>query len=109
MLKNPLLRVLLVLANVVGAAPLAHADYPDRPVKLIMPYAAGAGAVVPGYDAPAWMGLVVANGTPEPVVAKLEVAPLDRQAFGTKMARPGGVGKHAEGCGADAAVGRHCV
>ena len=109
MLKNPLLRVLLVLANVVGAAPLAHADYPDRPGKLIMPDAAGAGAMVPGYDTPAWMGLVVANGTPEPVVAKLEVAPLDRQAFGTKMVRPGGVGKHAEGCGADAAVSRHCV
>ncbi len=66
------------------------------------------GELVPGYDAPAWMGLVVAQGTPEPVVAKLEgavmdvftdlaikielakagieVAPLDRKAFGAKMA-----------------------
>ena len=45
MLKSPLLRVLLVVACVAGAVPLAHADYPDRPVKLIMPYAAGAGAM----------------------------------------------------------------
>lgn len=66
------------------------------------------GEIVPGYDAPAWMGLVVAQGTPEAVVAKLEsaamevlndpstkselsnagieVAPLDRKAFGAKMA-----------------------
>ena len=131
MLKNPLLRVLLVLANVVGAAPLAHADCPDRPIKLIMPYATGAGAIVPGYDAPAWMGLAVAHGTPEPAVAKLEsavmdvfsdpttkielskagieIAPLGRHAFGTKMARPEGAGKHAEGFRADAAVSRHCV
>ena len=66
------------------------------------------GEMVAGYDAPAWMGLVVAQGTPEPAVAKLEgiamevfrdpstkselakagieVAPLDRKAFGAKMA-----------------------
>ena len=66
------------------------------------------GEMVAGYDAPAWMGLVVAQGTPEPAVAKregiamevfrdpstkselakagIEVAPLDRKAFGAKMA-----------------------
>ena len=66
------------------------------------------GESIPGYDGPAWLGLVVAQGTPEPIVAKLEAAamevfsdpqtkaelgrfgieinPLDRKAFGAKMA-----------------------
>lgn len=65
------------------------------------------GEFFPGYDALAWLGLVVPSGTPEPVVAKLEgatleafrdpgtktslgnagieVQPLDRKAFAAKM------------------------
>lgn len=35
------------------------------------------GEVIPGYDAPAWVGLVVAQGTPEPIVAKLESTALE--------------------------------
>lgn len=33
-----------------------------------------AGEAVPGYDAPAWLGLAVTSGTPEAIVAKLEAA-----------------------------------
>ena len=34
------------------------------------------GELFPGFDVPAWFGLVVAQGTPEPVIAKLEAAAL---------------------------------
>ncbi len=75
---------------------------------LTAPDVPAIGEVIPGYNAPAWLGLVVARGTPEPIVVKLEAAaleafrdpttkatlakagievvPLGRQAFGEKMA-----------------------
>ena len=45
MQKGLLLQALLAAACIAGVASPACADYPDRPIKLIMPYAAGAGAM----------------------------------------------------------------
>ena len=69
MLDSPLLRGLLAAACVVGIASQAHADYPDHPIKLIMPYAAGAGAM----DLPARLmadKLTARMGTPVIVVSQ---------------------------------------
>jgi len=75
----------------------------------IAPDVPAVGELIPGFDVPAWLGIVVAAGTPEPIVAKLEAAslaafsdpelkaalgkagidvtPMGRTAFTTKMAR----------------------
>ena len=45
MLKTPLLHALLAATCIAGLASPVHAYYPDRPIKLIMPYAAGACAM----------------------------------------------------------------
>ncbi|MFM9998789.1 MAG: tripartite tricarboxylate transporter substrate binding protein, partial [Burkholderiaceae bacterium] len=45
MLRSVLLRAALAASCMLGLASPVQADYPDRPVKLIMPYAAGAGAM----------------------------------------------------------------
>lgn len=104
----------VVSGGVTGGLPLVK----DGRLRLIatatatrsqtVPDVPAIGETIPGYDAPAWLGLVVARGTPEPVVARLEAAamgafadpdlkavlapagievtPLDRKAFGAKMA-----------------------
>lgn len=103
-----------VAGGITGGLPLVK----DGRLRLIatatatrsqtVPDVPAVGELMPGYDAPAWLGLVVAQGTPEPVVARLEAAaleafrdpatkaalapagievtPLDRKSFGAKMA-----------------------
>lgn len=105
----------VVSGGITGGLPLVK----DGRLRLIatatatrsqtVPDVPAIGEVIPGYDAPAWLGLVVAAGTPEPIVAKLEaaildslkdpaltqqlgragidVAPLPRAAFATKLTR----------------------
>lgn len=75
-------RIQVVFAGVTGGLPLAK----EGRVKLLatatrqrsklLPDVPAVGEVIPGYDAPAWFGLVVAKGTPQPIVAKLEAAAL---------------------------------
>ena len=104
----------LVSGGITGGLPLVK----DGRLRLIatatatrsqtVPEVPAIGEIIPGYDAPAWLGLVVAQGTPEPVLARLEsvaleafsdpstklvlgragidVTPLGRKAFGAKMA-----------------------
>lgn len=104
----------LVSGGITGGLPLVK----DGRLRLIatatatrsqtVPDVPAIGEIIPGYDAPAWLGLVVAQGTPEPVLARLEnaaleafsdpntklvlgragieVTPLGRKAFGAKMA-----------------------
>ena len=104
MLKNRLLHALLALACIAGLVSPAQADYPDRPIKLILPYAAGAGAMdlaarlisdqltvrvgnpVIVVNQPGASGTIAAAATARGPKAGIEVAPLDRKAFGAKMA-----------------------
>lgn len=92
MLKSRILRVLFASASIAlaGLAPAAHADYPDRPIKLIMPYAAGAGAMDLAIVAKLESAVMEVFTDPatkaELAKAGIEVAPLDRKAFGAKMA-----------------------
>ena len=44
---------------------------------LWMPDAFAVGELFPGYEAPAWLGPAVAQGTPEPIIAKLEAAAME--------------------------------
>ena len=89
MLKSRILRVLFASA-LAGLAPAAHADYPDRPIKLIMPYAADAGAMDLAIVAKLESAVMEVFTDPatkaELAKAGIEVAPLDRKAFGAKMA-----------------------
>ncbi len=72
----------LVAAAVLTAAPQsARADYPERPIRLVVPYPAGgpndviarviAEEGVPGYAMEAWYAVLAPNGTPKDIIDKL--------------------------------------
>jgi len=79
----------VVVGGVTGGLPLVK-DLRLRLVSVLgkerstlAPDVPAAGEVLSGFDVPSWLGLVVAQGTPEPI---LDVAPLGRKAFAAKLA-----------------------
>jgi tripartite-type tricarboxylate transporter receptor subunit TctC len=61
-----LLMLLLALAMPVRAQ-----DYPNKPVRVVVPYVAGGNA---GFDMSQWQGVLAPAGTPRPIVERLNGA-----------------------------------
>ncbi|MDH0090953.1 tripartite tricarboxylate transporter substrate-binding protein [Achromobacter mucicolens] len=73
----------LVVLAATGAS-AARADWPERPVRPIVPYAAGSGPDVvlcpldesglKGFEVVSWGGIVTPAGVPKPVIDRLNAA-----------------------------------
>ena len=65
-----------LVASCAVITPAARAqDYPNKPIRMIVPFAPGIPTLdelgVKGYDASNWYAIATAAGTPRPIVMKL--------------------------------------